>query len=38
MAKYNMNNNFLGSSFWNNFLANNWLEMSNELKAKHSQH
>ncbi len=36
MAKYNMNKDFLGSSFWNNFLFNNWADMSSELKAEHS--
>jgi hypothetical protein len=35
MAKYNMNKNFLGGSFWNNFLFNNWAKMSSELKAEH---
>jgi hypothetical protein len=28
MAKYNMNQNFLGGTFWNNFLFNNWALMS----------
>lgn len=32
MAKYYMNTNFLGGTFWNNFLFNNWELMSNELK------
>jgi hypothetical protein len=29
MAKYNMNNNFVGSTFWTYFLFNNFLMMSN---------
>lgn len=37
MAKYNMNVNYLASTFWNNFLFNNWVDMSNELKANNSQ-
>lgn len=33
MAKYSMNQNFLGGTFWKNFLFNNWAAMSSELKA-----
>jgi hypothetical protein len=36
MAKYNMNTNFAGSSFWTNFLANNWTQMSSELYTNHT--
>lgn len=36
MAKYNINSNFIGSTFWTYFLFNNFLMMSNELKANHS--
>ena len=32
MAKYNMNDNFIGGTFWNSFLFNNWPAMSTELK------
>lgn len=37
MAKYNMNQNFLGGSFWKNFLFNNWAAMSSELKGNNVQ-
>lgn len=37
MAKYNMNENFVGGTFWNNFLFNNWVAMSSELKSNNSQ-
>jgi hypothetical protein len=37
MAKYNMNQNFLGGTFWNSFLFNNWVSMSSELKTNNSQ-
>ena len=31
-AKYYMNTDFLGGSFWSNFQYNNWALMSSELK------
>jgi hypothetical protein len=37
MAKYNINQNFIGGSFWNSFLFNNWVAMSSELKSNDSQ-
>ncbi len=36
MAKYNMNTHFLTSTFWNNFLTNNWSSMSSELYTNHT--
>jgi len=38
MAKYNMNSNFIGSTFWTNFLFNNFKLMSSELKSNYTQY
>jgi hypothetical protein len=37
MAKYNMNTNFVSSSFWTAYLLNNFTPMSTELKTSYTQ-
>ena len=36
MGKYYMNGNFVGGSFWSNFLINNYAGMSLELKQNYA--